>query len=204
MGRLVFFLIIATIFIGCGSGERMRYKNDGNSQIKAEERHVVLEIDGQVWKRVADFSQSGPDDRHYVVVSNEDGTASIRFGDGQHGRRLPSGKHNFEVTYRSHKSYSGVILQEGRVILDDDWNEYTNTNRRCLCGAYRAMVINNQDPLGKKRLMVQIPAVGGNNQVWALPSLVDTNIPIPQIGAGVWVIFEQGEADYPVWIGRME
>jgi len=183
MGRLVFFLIIATIFIGCGSGERMRYKNDGNSQIKAEERHVVLEIDGQVWKRVADFSQSGPDDRHYVVVSNEDGTASIRFGDGQHGRRLPSGKHNFEVTYRSHKSYSGVILQEGRVILDDDWNEYTNTNRRCLCGAYRAMVINNQDPLGKKRLMVQVPAVSGNNQIWALPSLVDTNIPIPHMAA---------------------
>jgi len=204
MDRLIVGLIIVSLFIGCGSGERMRYKGYGNSQIKTQEKQVVLEIDGQVWERVADFSQSGPEDRHYVVESNEDGTASIRFGDGQHGRRLPSGKHNIEVTYDSHKSYSGIIMQEGRVILDDDWNERATTTGSCLCGAYRAMVINNQDPLGKKRLMVQIPAVNGTNQVWASPSLADTNMPVPPVGAGVWVIFKQGEADYPVWIGRME
>jgi hypothetical protein len=204
MGRLMITLIIISLLIGCGSGERMRYNDDGNTQLKTQEKQVLLEIDGQVWKRVADFNQSGPGDWHYVVVSNQDGSASIRFGDGQHGKRLPAGKHNFDVTYRSHKNYSEVVMQEGRVILDDDWNEQATATRSCLCGTYRAMVINNQDPLGKKRLMVQIPTVSGTNQVWALPSLADTNIPIPQIGTGVWVVFEQGDVYSPVWIGRME
>lgn len=204
MNRLIICSVIIYLIVGCGSGNRMRIKKIKDAELKGEEKQVVLQIDGKVWQQVADFSQSGPNDKHYLVVDNKDGTASIRFGDGEHGRRLPSGKHDFTVTYRSRKNYSGILMQEGRVILDNDWNERPAGIQRCVCGIYRAIVINNQDPLGKSRLKVQIPDATGTNPIWAQPCLTEASISIPKIGDGVWIVFEQGNANSPVWIGRME
>jgi hypothetical protein len=55
----------------------------------------------QVWVRwlaVADFYESGPQDRHYTVdpLSGE-----IRFGDGVHGMTPPAGQNNIRITYRT-------------------------------------------------------------------------------------------------------
>jgi uncharacterized protein involved in type VI secretion and phage assembly len=57
------------------------------------------------------------------------------------------------------------------------------------------------------RLMVQIPDV--SNLIpssWAMPCFPISGkqmgaYMIPQIGAGVWVEFEQGDPDYPIWSG---
>jgi len=74
-------------------------------------------------------------------------------------------------------------------------------------GKYRATVLNNVDPLQKGRLMVQAPDVDALlPTTWALPCLPFTGRQmgmwaIPQIGAGVWVEFEQGDPDYPIWVG---
>ena len=74
-------------------------------------------------------------------------------------------------------------------------------------GKYRGAVINNVDPMQQGRLQVQVPDVLGLNSLnWALPCLPFTGRQmgwwaLPQIGAGVWVEFEQGNPDYPIWAG---
>ena len=74
-------------------------------------------------------------------------------------------------------------------------------------GKYRATVLNNVDPLQIGRLMVQVPDIEGLfPSSWAMPCFPVSGkqmgaYMIPQTGAGVWVEFEQGDPDYPIWSG---
>lgn len=74
-------------------------------------------------------------------------------------------------------------------------------------GKYRATVLNNVDPMQMGRIMVMCPSVlGATPSSWAMPSFPVTGIQmgtwwLPQIGAGVWVEFEQGDVDFPIWSG---
>jgi uncharacterized protein involved in type VI secretion and phage assembly len=74
-------------------------------------------------------------------------------------------------------------------------------------GKYRGMVLNNVDPQQIGRLLVQVPDVEALlPSSWAMPCFPFTGrqmgaYMIPQIGSGVWVEFEQGDPDYPIWSG---
>jgi uncharacterized protein involved in type VI secretion and phage assembly len=74
-------------------------------------------------------------------------------------------------------------------------------------GKYRGTVLNNVDPMQIGRLLVQAPDVTGlTPSSWAMPCFPITGkqmgaYMIPQIGAGVWVEFEQGDPDHPIWSG---
>jgi len=74
-------------------------------------------------------------------------------------------------------------------------------------GKYRGTVINNVDPMNIGRLMVQVPDVSNViPSTWAMPCFAFAGIQnglfvVPQIGSGVWVEFEQGDPDYPIWTG---
>jgi uncharacterized protein involved in type VI secretion and phage assembly len=74
-------------------------------------------------------------------------------------------------------------------------------------GKYRATVVDNVDPLQTGRLLVQVPDVANIlPSTWALPCLPFTGIQsgfyaVPEIGSQVWVEFEQGNPDYPIWVG---
>jgi len=74
-------------------------------------------------------------------------------------------------------------------------------------GIYRATVVNNIDPMQMGRINVLVPNVGGvTPSTWAMPSVPFAGkqmgaFMVPQIGAGVWIQFEGGDADYPVWTG---
>src|SRR5258708_1023718 len=77
-------------------------------------------------------------------------------------------------------------------------------------GKYRATVINNIDPEMRGRLMLMIPDVSSLiPSTWAeacVPLAGPTGPPmgvymVPPIGAGVWVEFENGDPNYPVWVG---
>jgi hypothetical protein len=56
-------------------------------------------VDGTLWRKVETLSDFGPDDQVYVVTRNSDGSTSIRFGDGEHGSRLPSRSSKVVATY---------------------------------------------------------------------------------------------------------
>ena len=74
-------------------------------------------------------------------------------------------------------------------------------------GKYRSTVLNNYDPEQRGRLQVQALDVNGLlPTTWALPCFPFVGKQmgaycIPQIGASVWVEFEAGCADHPIWSG---
>jgi hypothetical protein len=73
-------------------------------------------------------------------------------------------------------------------------------------GKYRGTVVTNIDPELRGRLMVQAPAVLGSAQVWALPCAPYGGkgvgfFAMPPTGANVWVEFEGGNPENPIWSG---
>jgi hypothetical protein len=81
---------------------------------------------------------------------------------------------------------------------------------RTYYGKYRGTVLQNVDPEQRGRLQLTIPDVlGPIPSSWAEPCVPlagPTGPPmgvymVPPIGAGVWVEFEHGDPDYPIWVG---
>ena len=74
-------------------------------------------------------------------------------------------------------------------------------------GKYRGTVINNVDPLQIGRIQALVPDVTGVvPSSWALPCAPIAGIQngmfaVPVIGSGVWIEFEQGDPDYPIYVG---
>jgi uncharacterized protein involved in type VI secretion and phage assembly len=74
-------------------------------------------------------------------------------------------------------------------------------------GKYRGLVLNNVDPMMIGRVQVQVPDVSGLAlSSWAMPCVPVAGInngvfTVPPIGSGVWVEFERGDPDFPVWVG---
>jgi hypothetical protein len=74
-------------------------------------------------------------------------------------------------------------------------------------GKYRGTVIENIDPQQIGRVLVQVPDVLGlTPSSWAMPCVAAAGIQsgvfvVPPIASQVWVEFEQGDPDYPIWTG---
>jgi Type VI secretion system/phage-baseplate injector OB domain len=77
-------------------------------------------------------------------------------------------------------------------------------------GKFRATVLNNVDPQFRGRLLLEAPDVMSLlPTTWAeacVPLAGPTGPPmgvymVPPIGAGVWVEFEHGDANRPIWTG---
>lgn len=75
-------------------------------------------------------------------------------------------------------------------------------------GKYRGIVVRNADPEHLGRLQVQVPSVLGDVVTgWALPCLPHGGaddvgwFAVPPEGAGVWVEFEEGDLEFPIWVG---
>jgi hypothetical protein len=74
-------------------------------------------------------------------------------------------------------------------------------------GKYRGTVANNIDPMQMGRIQALVPDVAGMlPSTWAMPCLSVTGMQnglftVPIVGSGVWIEFEQGDPDYPIWVG---
>jgi uncharacterized protein involved in type VI secretion and phage assembly len=74
-------------------------------------------------------------------------------------------------------------------------------------GVYRATVVDNLDPLQIGRIMALVPDVSNLAPcTWALPCVPFAgkqmgSFMVPQIGSGVWIQYEGGDPDHPVWTG---
>jgi hypothetical protein len=74
-------------------------------------------------------------------------------------------------------------------------------------GKYRGKVENNVDPMMLGRVQVSAPAVLGDEGLsWAMPCVPYAGpgvglFAVPPNGARVWVEFEGGDPDYPIYSG---
>lgn len=74
-------------------------------------------------------------------------------------------------------------------------------------GKYRGVVVSVLDPERRGRIQAQVPAVYKEDiSVWALPCLPMVGLKsgllaLPQIGSMVWIEFEQGNPELPIWTG---
>lgn len=76
-------------------------------------------------------------------------------------------------------------------------------------GKYRGFVVDNEDKENLGRLKLKVPSVLGNDVVtgWAMPCITYGGaanqgfLCIPEREAGVWVEFEEGDLEFPIWVG---
>jgi uncharacterized protein involved in type VI secretion and phage assembly len=76
-------------------------------------------------------------------------------------------------------------------------------------GKYRGTVVDNEDPARLGRLKLTVPSVLGTDVVtgWATPctpygGAADQGfLFVPERDAGVWVEFEEGDLEFPIWVG---
>lgn len=74
-------------------------------------------------------------------------------------------------------------------------------------GKYRGTVENNVDPRQMGRIQIKVPNVLGESRLsWAMPCAPYAGpgvglFAIPPVGANVWIEFENGDPDYPIWTG---
>jgi len=74
-------------------------------------------------------------------------------------------------------------------------------------GKYKGKITDNRDPLMQGRVRAKVPAVFGDEDTgWALPSVPYAGngvgfFFIPPVDANVWMEFEGGNTDSPIWTG---
>lgn len=74
-------------------------------------------------------------------------------------------------------------------------------------GKYRGIVTDIQDPMMLGRIRAKVPDVLGDQESgWAMPCAPSGGsqtgfFALPKVQAGVWIEFEGGDADYPIWSG---
>jgi hypothetical protein len=83
----------------------------------------------------------------------------------------------------------------------------SNVEPKRFFGKYRGTVSDNIDPMQMGRIMAQVPDVLGEmSSSWAMPCVPAAGIQagcfiVPPMGSQVWMEFEQGNPDYPIWTG---
>ncbi|MFC4015159.1 putative baseplate assembly protein [Nonomuraea purpurea] len=65
-----------------------------------EQAELTVRIGGIAWHEVQELAWAGPSERAYQVNVDAEGSATIEFGDGRRGSRLPTGAGNVAFTYR--------------------------------------------------------------------------------------------------------
>jgi len=107
-------------------------------------------------------------------------------------------------SFRGWGSEEGTIVDIERALAD-----LTELIHHRHYGKYRGTVVDNKDPKKMARLRLRVPSVLGPDVVsgWATACIpyggADQQgcLFIPALGAGVWVEFEGGDREFPIWSG---
>lgn len=90
--------------------------------------------------------------------------------------------------------------------LTADLDRIVETLNQTFYGKYRGKVVDTADSTKRGRLKVTVPAVMGDQQVWAMPCVPYAGAQIgffalPPVDSAVWVEFEGGNISQPIWAG---
>ena len=73
------------------------------------ESSLRLRVDGVLWQEVGTLHDQGPEAQVYTVEVDGEGQATVRFGDGEEGARLPTGEENVTAVYRIGIGTDGAV-----------------------------------------------------------------------------------------------
>lgn len=90
--------------------------------------------------------------------------------------------------------------------MSDDVDRVVQALSQRFFGKYRGEVTDTADSTNRARLKVKCPAVLGEQEVWAMPCVPYAGdsvgfFALPPSGTSVWVEFEGGEINQPIWAG---
>ncbi len=97
--------------------ERVSFRADP-SLAQGVRAAVNISVGAGLYEEVATLADSEATDAHYVVHMTEEGYLQIIFGDGFHGRRLPTGANNIAVSYRVGTGSAGNNLPPGSLVKE--------------------------------------------------------------------------------------
>ena len=73
------------------------------------ESSLQIRVNDLLWHEVPSLFKRGSRDRIFTTEMADDGTVTVRFGDGVCGARLPSGAQNVKATYRRGSGLDGLV-----------------------------------------------------------------------------------------------
>jgi predicted phage baseplate assembly protein len=100
---------VAGEVLGSGDGaqahQRFRLKRSPPTYVSAEtvtgtESTLQVRVNGVLWEQVPSLYGLSPAAETYIVRIDNDAEATVSFGDGKSGARLPTGQENVQATYR--------------------------------------------------------------------------------------------------------
>jgi hypothetical protein len=84
------------------------------SSASGNQTTLEIRVNNILWEEVPTLFGTKPDDKVYVTRIADNGTVTVKFGDGKTGARLPSGMENVRATYRVGTGLSG-LLKKGQL-----------------------------------------------------------------------------------------
>lgn len=73
---------------------------------------LQIRVNDLLWQEVDSLYGRGADEQVYTIITNDDGTSTVQFGDGIHGARLPTGLNNVRAEYRKGMGTGGNLVAE--------------------------------------------------------------------------------------------
>ncbi|HJU38180.1 MAG TPA: putative baseplate assembly protein, partial [Tahibacter sp.] len=80
---------------------------------------LAVRVNRLLWRETADLWRAPADARAYATSRDDDEKTTVRFGDGVHGARLPTGSDNVAAVYRTGLGFAGNV-RAGQVTLPTD------------------------------------------------------------------------------------
>jgi predicted phage baseplate assembly protein len=112
--------------LGSGDGsrphQRFRLKKSPLTYVSAKTTSgaattLSVRVNRVAWEAMPSLYDAGPSDQRYAVRIADDGAATVIFGDGAQGARLPTGQENVTATYRVGIGQGGEVSAGALTLL---------------------------------------------------------------------------------------
>lgn len=130
--------------------------------------------------------------RLQVEVPDVTGPTAVWAVPEHDGATVPAAGDYVVIRYESGDEWYPIWASDGSAPTGPEAAEDTDGR-----GTFRGTVLDNADPEGRSRLVVEVPDLWPGQPVWANPEMSAESV--PDVGAAVWIRFDQGDYQYPVW-----